>query len=240
MKILSIHFVAIIGMASLFSPHLLHAQNPISVDIEVNSTVVNSANVIALKYTMTNTTDHVIYVLKWGTPLQGNMEKIASITSSDTQTEVKYIGPQYKRGDPTKESYVTLGANQSVTETIYLNKYWELNQAGSYLITLKGIIHDVIHHPKQPPTKRNQFEGVSLDKTSVTFKLAEPVINDKENKTLNKGRQLRNTAHFYCADCTDRQWNDISDAVNIILNKMGPIVNKFDASSKSKKNGMTV
>lgn len=96
---------------------------------------------INLKFTLTNTSETPLYILKWYTPLEGIAGEIFKITH-DGQA-VPYEGILASRGFPTSDSYVFINAGESVSTVVDLGTSFDFSEAGAYQI---GFISPQISH----------------------------------------------------------------------------------------------
>ena len=87
---------------------------------------------VKLKFTMINKMDASVYVLKWYTPLEGFGGEIFRVVR-DGQV-VPYTGPLAYRALPSPESYVLLGAGESVSAEVDLAVAYDFSKAGDYAI----------------------------------------------------------------------------------------------------------
>ena len=96
---------------------------------------------VNLKFTLTNTSETPLYVLKWYTPLEGIAGEIFKITR-DGQA-VPYEGILASRSFPTSESYVFINAGESLSAIVDLGTSFDFSEAGRYQI---GFISPQISH----------------------------------------------------------------------------------------------
>jgi hypothetical protein len=87
---------------------------------------------VELTFTLTNTTQAGLYVLRWYTPLEGFGGEIFRVERDGQR--LPYQGPLAMRGDPTPDAYVFLAAGASVSATVDLAEAYDFSQAGQYTI----------------------------------------------------------------------------------------------------------
>lgn len=137
---------------------------------------------VNLKFTLTNTTETPLYILKWYTPLEGIAGEIFKITR-DGQA-VPYEGILASRGFPTRDSYVFINAGESVSAVVDLGTSFDFSEAGTYQI---GFISPQISHIAR---SAEEFAKTEDDLGPVRI-LSNPVkleISDEQsiNSTLYK------------------------------------------------------
>lgn len=170
---------------------------------------------VNLKYTISNNTDHVLYVLVWHTPLKHHRQQFLEIYRGDEK--VRYIGPRLHFGNPDKDSYLAIDPGSAVSELVDLRTLWEFNSSGNHVANLRAQLHDVVHHPKRPPRKISKFRPVVLEDRSVSFYVAQ----DTFTKTIflpSTGKP----GHFLAAfqNCDDNQQKKINAAMQILLDEL--------------------
>ena len=88
---------------------------------------------VSLKFTLKNESENPVEVLKWGTPLEDEFTNDSFDVRHDGQP-VPYVGMLVKRGNPGPADYIRIGANQTVSRIIALEKGYEIYQAGEYTV----------------------------------------------------------------------------------------------------------
>lgn len=103
---------------------------PITVEMEQTSASVSESTEI--KFTFTNNSEEIIYILKWYTPLEGMKSRFLNITFG--KEELKYEGIMAKRSLPKAKHYICLKPKQPVHNTIDLIESYTFPYDGEYTI----------------------------------------------------------------------------------------------------------
>lgn len=85
---------------------------------------------VDLKFTLTNTSETPMYVLKWYTPLEGIAGEIFRVVRDGQM--VPYEGIMASRGAPTHDEYIFLGVGESVSAVVDLSTAFDFSKAGTY------------------------------------------------------------------------------------------------------------
>lgn len=118
---------------------------------------VRAGEPVELRFQLTNRTAQPLYVLKWRTPLEGQMGTDFQVTRDGT--EVSYQGRMVKRANPGADSYVTLAPGASVDARIDLSQAYEMKQPGRYRIAFHGELMDVVEKQAEVPRTMDQFQS---------------------------------------------------------------------------------
>lgn len=103
-----------------------------SLPIAVEMKQISASESTTIKFTFTNNSDEIIYILKWYTPLEGMRSRFLNITFD--KEELKYEGIMAKRSLPKAEHYICLEPQQSVDSTIDLTESYTFPYDGEYTI----------------------------------------------------------------------------------------------------------
>lgn len=101
---------------------------PIAVKMEQTS----ASESTKIKFTFTNNSEEIIYILKWYTPLEGMRSRFLNITFG--KEEIKYEGIMAKRSLPKAKHYICLKPQQSIDNTIDLTESYTFPYDGDYTI----------------------------------------------------------------------------------------------------------
>lgn len=102
---------------------------------------VRSGDAIPLRFELINRGKSRLRVLRWNTPLEGWFGRFLRVTFNGN--EVKYQGPQFKRGAPVASDYVVVGAGRRVRTVADLTQVYAMTAPGHYEIAFDGLLHDV-------------------------------------------------------------------------------------------------
>lgn len=95
-----------------------------------------------LRFIVTNSNDFPVYVLKAYTPLEGLRSDCLDVLWNGEP--VQYDGPLLKRGKETARSYVLIGAGETIEAVVDISKCYSVSAKGSYEVSFKGNIRNVI------------------------------------------------------------------------------------------------
>jgi len=124
---------------------------------------------VNIKFILENTSNEVLYVLTWYTPLEGLKGKIFKVTRNGV--EIPYEGRMVKRGNPRREDYVRIGPGESLSATVDLSTGYNLGERGEYRIEFKGRIHDVIHGGQLQFRTQIASLGMDVKGNAVAFRV---------------------------------------------------------------------
>ncbi len=126
---------------------------------------------ISLRFTLTNTTDQPVNVLKWQTPLEGFTSNMFQVQSDGKK--VTYIGRLVKRGAPGPGDYITIAPQESVSSVVDLGDGYAIYKAGDYSVTFKSRLFDIGQEPPSVLAAKREFEPKGITSNTVSFKLVE-------------------------------------------------------------------
>jgi hypothetical protein len=155
-------------------------QAPLSTSLQAEPTY-RLGDPISLTFEVENTGSETVQLLRWGTPLEGELTDDCFVVRRDSEL-LPYDGKLVKRGDPRPESYVTIPPGEKVRQAVDISAGYPIDQPGDYKVTLKAIAVDaftVAGTAKAAPRKRHQFEPHELPEASAEFTVvpgAEPKL----------------------------------------------------------------
>ncbi|GMV29015.1 MAG: hypothetical protein AMXMBFR59_11400 [Rhodanobacteraceae bacterium] len=106
-------------------------------------------------YSLSNTTDAPVQVLRWQTPVDGVNNDLFSV--SQNGEPVAYIGRLVKRSAPTDKDYVELAPGQSITVDVDLSAYYDMRKGGQYTVRYARDAADVIRSANE--ARRGGVQG---------------------------------------------------------------------------------
>ena len=122
---------------------------------------------VNLRFSLQNRTDRTFNILTWYTPLEGIAGEIFRVMRNGI--EVPYRGILAKRGDPSKDEYVTVKPGATVSAVVNLAKDYDLSQVGRYHVEFTSQLYDVTEEESSIPRKRDDHHSQSLPCNSVSF-----------------------------------------------------------------------
>ena len=124
---------------------------------------------VNLRFSLQNQTDRTLNILTWYTPLEGIAGEIFSVMRDGN--EVPYRGILAKRGDPSKDEYVTIKPGATVSVEVDLAKDYDLSQVGRYHVEFTSQLYDVAEKESSIPRKRDDHHPQGLPCNSVSFEI---------------------------------------------------------------------
>lgn len=128
-----------------------------------------SGESVRIGFTLQNTSDENLWVLKWYTPLEGIKGKIFQVTCDGN--EIPYEGRMVKRGDPTKDDYIFLAPKDSVFAEVDLSEAYSLPVCNECHVIFKGRIHDIVTDESLLPNKSEKHQWVDIPGNTVSFRV---------------------------------------------------------------------
>lgn len=110
-------------------------------DIELAQGTFTMADEVAVTFSLTNTSEEAIRVLRWETPLQGLSNDLFVVTRDGER--VPYIGRLVKWAAPTDEDYIVIEPGQTVSAVIDLSAAYDMSVTGNYSVRYRAFLrHD--------------------------------------------------------------------------------------------------
>lgn len=159
----------LLTMANLSLKGQFMKTEDVNCEIELIQDKYKASDQLLIKYSIHNTSNKTISLLKWNTPLEGINANIFNVINDDKQ--VRYIGKTIKRGVPSPDDYLTLEPDEVITVEINLGEAYDMSKSGDYSIQLNTILLDIgTESPeqlvtKEEPTLRNFSSNI------ITLKL---------------------------------------------------------------------
>ncbi len=123
---------------------------------------------IPLSVGLANTDTAGMRVLAWGTPFEESWLQPFVEVSRDG-TALPYGGATVKRGDPTRDEYVMVGAGAVRTATLDLAEVFAIDRPGRYRVVPRITLHDVVGEGVAVPRSREAHAAVALACAPVEF-----------------------------------------------------------------------
>lgn len=136
---------------------------------------------IHVDFTIKNTSDNDLMILKWNTPLEGIKSDLFKILKG--KYHVRYDGILIKRAAPTEDDYVKLKSGKSITSSVEITENYGINREGNYHIELRSVGLNYIVIPKGSKQK------VKISEASNHFHLQTPKLVFSLQKGKGQPRQ---------------------------------------------------
>ena len=126
---------------------------------------------ILLVFEVENTSDRALALLKWDTPLEGEVLDYLDIRHRGIR--LAYDGLVVKRGEPADSSYLALDPGETATEEVDLSTAFEFSDPGFYTVTFHPRFQDAIADLRGPLKTRPRVlhESLELEPLSASFEL---------------------------------------------------------------------
>jgi peptidyl-Lys metalloendopeptidase len=129
-----------------------------------------SGQTVKLQFTLTNNSDEELYVLTWYTPLEGIAGEIFRVERDGEL--VPYQGILAKRGDPSPDAYILIGAGESVSAEVDLATAYDFSKAGEYTIEfLSPSISHVARTEAEMAKTVDDLSPVQIPSNRVTIEI---------------------------------------------------------------------
>lgn len=113
----------------------------LSADIEVAQGTFTMSDEVAVTFSLTNTTDAAVSVLRWETPLRGISNDLFVVTRDGEP--VPYVGRLVKWAAPTDEDYIVIEPGQTVSAVVDLSAVYDMSVTGNYSVRYRSFMqHD--------------------------------------------------------------------------------------------------
>ena len=177
----------------------------LSVTISANETA--SADGLPIIFTLTNSSSQPVRVLKWGTPFDNGFNyDMFEVWQGDTQ--ISYTGRLVNRGEPKAQDFITLEANETITQELDVADGYAVYDAGDYTISFNSML--TIVKTDDELTSVNTA-SISSDRTYL--------INLKSSATISRLHidrfELRAKIDPEFSSCTALQRNSLDEALTL-------------------------
>ena len=123
-----------------------------------------------LHFTFTNPGSETLRVLDWNTPFEPGWFAPFVTLLRDGQA-LTYRGASMKRGEPTAQDYVAIGAGRARHARVDLAEAFDLSRPGHYRVEPRITLHDVLPAGARTPRPRDAHQGQSLACNAMEFEL---------------------------------------------------------------------
>lgn len=193
-----------------------------NVTLSVDKQTFLSNESVNVTVTISNPGRGAIRILKWYTPVEDVEEPLFAVVRDSTPAE--FIGPRYKRPEPTERDFVILKSGESITRTVDLASFYDLSGTGIYAVTYRALAPDV--YGKRNPAielvqelKSNSLE-LWIDGRPAKVPTAEPPTavsgSNAYVKCSSTQQPLVATARTEAANYSQDAWN------YVLGNNQGP------------------
>ncbi len=179
--------------------------NPLEVSIEPGG----KPGVVQVS--LTNTSTNPVSVLRWDTPFEDTLSHPVFIIQSPTKgfpynATAKYTGRVVKRSAASEDSYMQIDSGETVSASVALNEYYDVEQFGLYGVQFFG---DIRYKELGVVTGRSKLGPQDVDALEYTH---------MHSNTMTMALQPNLTPRLRppeYASCSVQQQADIVEAANI-------------------------
>jgi len=125
---------------------------------------------LLLRFEITNPGPQALRALDWNTPFEPGWFAPYVTLLRDGQA-LTYRGATMKRGEPTAQDYVAIGAGRARHARIDLAEAFDLSHPGHYRVEPQIILHDVLPAGTRAPRARDAHRAQPLACNAVEFDL---------------------------------------------------------------------
>lgn len=126
---------------------------------------------IEIIFKLDNNSNRNLKVLSWHTPLEGIQGKIFKVICDGK--ELVYEGPMIKRGNPSKDDYIEIESNKSISSQVDLSEAYTIPKSNECLVEFNGKIYDVAESDDLLPKQSGKFKSITISGNSITFKVSD-------------------------------------------------------------------
>lgn len=108
------------------------AKGNIEVSLKSAKTAFSEKDNVSVDVTISNTGKRAVRLLKWFTPIAGMEEPLFNVSIDGKKVE--FVGPHYKRPEPTERDFYVLRGGKSITSTVDLSEFYDFSASGDYEI----------------------------------------------------------------------------------------------------------
>lgn len=130
-------FLGIIAVILVSGMSVFARGGDIEVSLRASQRAFGEAESVNVDVTITNTGRSAVRLLKWFTPFDGMEEPLFNVTLDGN--EVAFVGPSYKRPEPTEADFIVLRGGQSLTRTVDLSQFYDMSLSGKYEIAYSAV-----------------------------------------------------------------------------------------------------
>ena len=127
---------------------------------------------VQIKFTLKNTSDTPMYILKWYTPLEGIAGWIFQVTRAGQV--IPYKGIEASRSSPIPDDYVLLNPGESTSAVVSLGTSFDFSKPGTYKIRfISPRISHIAFTEEEMATTLDDLGPVDMLSNHVTLKIGD-------------------------------------------------------------------
>jgi peptidyl-Lys metalloendopeptidase len=138
---------------------------------------INDSTPAFISLSIQNNKEFMVGLLHFNTPLDQRFGGLNTFSVYKDGQPVPYIGAMVKYAEPSLQDYTLLGANETITVQIALNRLYDLSQPGTYAVQFDSYFMDYINvlDFSIPRLRENFTPSERITSNIITIDLLSPV-----------------------------------------------------------------
>ena len=158
--------VTVLALVTTFDGCGRKTKPSVSVGIKSAAPTFSHGEPVRITWTLTNDSDETIWLLKWGTPLEGWLTILFEVRHNGL--EIPYRGAQMSRDSPTKADFVKIEAWKSIACTLDLREAYDLSAPGEYVIWYDGLETIIVGDSIDLARSERHLQSVTSNSLTIT------------------------------------------------------------------------
>jgi peptidyl-Lys metalloendopeptidase len=159
------------------------SRDSLVISLDFDKSAYTAAQKQKMVFSLTNTSDKAVRVLKWHTPLEGIKSDMFEVQVNGNFAVS--MGRVYKRPAPVEDDYITIGPGKTISEDVDFTEAYDIAEAGIYSVKYRtDLLHVGFGAPKAMAKQfasPQRTAAVSVKSGTGIFKLLE----DREPKQVD-------------------------------------------------------
>jgi peptidyl-Lys metalloendopeptidase len=162
-----------------------------------------------ISYALTNTSGATLHVLRWQTPVGGMTGRLFEVTRNGEK--VDYVGPMFKRAEPTAADYVELKAGETLATEIDLTAYYDMRAGGQFEVRYARDARDVVMEVNATAKSGVSAGYLDFDRKGVATIYVDAAVDAFDDVDFKAGAGVRAATNSFVG-CTTTRQNQIASA----------------------------
>jgi peptidyl-Lys metalloendopeptidase len=162
-----------------------------------------------ISYALTNTSGATLHVLRWQTPVGGMTGRLFEVTRNGEK--VDYVGPMFKRAEPTAADYVELKAGETLATEIDLTAYYDMRAGGQFEVRYARDARDVVKEVNATAKSGVSAGYLDFDRKGVATIYVDAAVDAFDDVDFKAGAGVRAATNSFVG-CTTTRQNQIASA----------------------------
>lgn len=211
----------------------------LSANLELNSKHYQASDKQIVKFTLTNNSDEILSVLKWGTPLEGINDDMFWVQKGEEVAV--YLGRIMKRAAPRPEDYATLNPKESISTDFDLSNVYDISNSGNYTVEFDSHVLDIGTEEPKTLAENVARTGDSKSQKVRSNKVDFTLLEDRKAKqsrgvSLEWSQELSAEAFISSfRACSTQQRNLLKNALEEAEKMSNEALNALSNTSEDKR-----